>query len=143
VPEPAFSRLMIPADVHGALVAQARAEAPLECCGLLAGRVLRNDGIVERRYPLLNEAASTVEFVSDARSMFDAMRDIDRRDLDVLAVYHSHPTTPPLPSKTDLERSYSPAVVNVIISLQKEPPEMRGWWLREDGYLPAAIEILS
>jgi proteasome lid subunit RPN8/RPN11 len=129
----------VPADVLAALIAQAKAEAPLECCGLLAGRIVDGVAVAEMRYSLVNDAASPVEFVSEARSLFNAVRDIDRRGLRLLAVYHSHPTSRPVPSKTDLERNYSPDVVNIIVSLQTEPAEVRGWWLREDGYAEATI----
>jgi len=141
VPEHPFHRLIVPPDLLAAIVEQAMAEAPLECCGLLAGRVRDEAGLVEVRYPLLNEAASPVEFVSEARGTFNAMRDLDRRGLIVLAVYHSHPSTPPVPSKTDLERNYSPAVVNLIVSLQTDPPSVRAWWLSADGY--AAAEFVT
>ena len=40
-------RLLVPADIHRALLEQARAEAPNECCGLLAG-TLGNDGAIGR-----------------------------------------------------------------------------------------------
>jgi proteasome lid subunit RPN8/RPN11 len=136
-----FCRLIVDADVLAAVIEQARSEAPLECCGLLAGRVASAAGVVEVRYPLVNEAASPVEFVSAARGMFDAVRDIDQRGLTVLAVYHSHPASPPVPSKTDLERNYSPDVVNIIISLQTEPPEVKGWWLRDAEFEPALLEV--
>jgi proteasome lid subunit RPN8/RPN11 len=129
----------VPPELYAAMIGQARAEAPLECCGLLAGRVHRGVAFVEVRYPLANEAASPVEFVSGARGMFDATRDIDRRGLRVLAVYHSHPASPPVPSKTDLARSYSPDVVNVIVSLQADPPVVRGWWLQDDRYAEAEL----
>ena len=51
------------------------------------------------------------------------------RDLQVLAVYHSHPTSEAVPSRTDLERNYSPEVVNLIVSLQTTEAVVRGWWL--------------
>jgi proteasome lid subunit RPN8/RPN11 len=59
----------------------------------------------------------------------------------VLAVYHSHPTSAPIPSRTDLERNYSPDVVNLIISLSGSEPETRAWWLSEADYCPAEWEI--
>jgi [CysO sulfur-carrier protein]-S-L-cysteine hydrolase len=139
VAEHRFGQLILPPDLHATVLARARAEAPLECCGFLAGRIHQNAGMVERCYPLINAAASPVEFISDARSTFDAMGDMDQRGLEVLAVYHSHPTTPPVPSKTDLERNYSPDVVNVIVSLQTDPPLLRGWWLRDAGFEEAEI----
>src|SRR5262245_4648195 len=116
------------------MFAQARAELPNECCGLLAGTV-NPDGVAEvtRRYPLTNAGASPVEYVSDAREMFDAERDMRQRGIHVLAVYHSHPTTDALPSKTDRERNYSSQVVNLIVSLKGDAPTLRGWWLTADS----------
>jgi proteasome lid subunit RPN8/RPN11 len=131
----------VPPQLYAAVIGQAQAEAPLECCGLLAGRVRDGVGAVEVRYPLVNEAASPVEFVSEGRGMFDATRDIDRRGLQMLAVYHSHPASPPVPSKTDLARSYSPDVVNVIVSLRSDPPVVRAWWLWDGQYAEAEILI--
>lgn len=141
MPRPAFRCLSVPTGVHAAMIEHALGEAPLECCGLLAGRIRGEAGVVEMRYPLVNEAASPVEFVSESRGMFDAMRDVDRRQLRVLAVYHSHPASPPVPSRTDLERSYSPDVVNVIVSLRHDPPEVRAWWLCGERYSEAEMLV--
>src|SRR6185369_7134750 len=102
------------------MVAQAREEFPNECCGLLAGRTEGDRGLVSRRFPLINAAASPRLFESEPKSMFRAYREIELEGLQLLAVYHSHPTSAPVPSKTDLERSYSPEVMCVIISLAEE-----------------------
>jgi proteasome lid subunit RPN8/RPN11 len=131
------------------MVAQAEAAKPLECCGLLAG-VLQSPadgsaesphGLVRRRYPLVNAAASPVLFESEPRSMLDAVRDIDRQGLEILAVYHSHPTSAPIPSRTDLERNFSPDVINLIVSLAEDPPTMRGWWLSETEFREAEFVV--
>jgi len=119
------------------MLEQARAELPNECCGLLAGTVEGGVGRVVERYALVNELASPVEFVSEARSHFAADKDMRRQGLDVLAVYHSHPTTAPVPSRKDLARNYSEAVVNLIISLVGPEPVVRGWWLTETDYREA------
>lgn len=136
-----FQRLNIPQCVYEGMVWHALAERPLECCGFLAG-VIGADGIAEARlrYPLLNATASPIEFESEPRTLFSALRDIRRQDLEVLAVYHSHPTSAPLPSRKDLERNWSSAVVNLIVSLTTTPPTVRGWWLTVDAYRAAIIE---
>ena len=134
-------RLQLPRPVLDEMLEHARAELPNECVGLLAGRL--EDGAggrvgrVERRYPLVNAAASPTEYLSDGRSMFNAVKDMGRHNLDVLAVYHSHPTSAPVPSRRDLERNYSPEVVNFIISLKGTDPEVRGWWLTDRDYREA------
>lgn len=130
-----FQVLHIPRSVYEGMLWQARAESPLECCGLLAGMV-RADGVgeVRLRYPLLNAAASPVEFESEPRSHFSADRDIRRQGLEVLAVYHSHPTSEPIPSRKDLERSWGAEVVNLIVSLSSTAPRVRAWWLSAETY---------
>jgi [CysO sulfur-carrier protein]-S-L-cysteine hydrolase len=140
-----FARLLIPRTIYAEMLSQAAAEAPLECCGLLAGPpvVASEDRKVARRYPLTNALASGTEYESDPRSMFDAMKDMRRNGWEVLAVYHSHPTSPPIPSRKDLERNYSEQVVNLIISLQQTQPEVRGWWLTAAESREAGWEITA
>jgi proteasome lid subunit RPN8/RPN11 len=135
-------RLLLPRPILTDMLAQAQAELPLECCGLLAGTVdADGTGLVQVRYPLGNVAASPVEYLSDGRGMFAAWRDWTARGLDELAVYHSHPTSPPVPSRKDLAMNYSPDVVNFIISLATTPPLVRGWWLTADSYREAEWSV--
>jgi proteasome lid subunit RPN8/RPN11 len=137
-------RLQIPRQLYENMIAQARAELPNECCGLLAGHSLPDQELARavEAFPLVNAAASPVEFLSEPHSMFEAERAMRRLGLDLLAVYHSHPTSHPIPSRTDLARNYSESVINLIISLQSEPPEVRGWWLTAEEYREADWEIL-
>ena len=134
-------RLSIPRALYEEMVAQALREAPNECCGLFAGVVREGTAFAERIYPLVNAAASPVLYESDARSMLDAYRDMTARGLDVVAVYHSHPTSPPVPSRTDLELNYSEEVVNLIVSLAEAEPLVRGWWLTATDYKEAGWEV--
>ena len=124
------------------MVAQALAEQPLECCGLLAGLVREGVGTVTRRYPLVNAAASPREFLSDDRGMLDADRDMRGRGLELLAVYHSHPMSPPVPSRTDLARHWMEDVVCVIVSLAASPPEVRAWRLTDTEYREAEWDVV-
>jgi proteasome lid subunit RPN8/RPN11 len=89
--------VVIPAEVRSALVEHAEAELPNEACGLLA---LRN-GVAERYVPCINEEPSPFRFKlkpSDPNIPFD----LEDAGYD-LAVFHSHVSTPPRPSRTDVE----------------------------------------
>jgi proteasome lid subunit RPN8/RPN11 len=130
--------------LYEAMVAQAKTESPLECCGLLAGtRSTDGTALVTARYPLINAAASPVLYESDPRSMLDACRDLDRRGLEILAVYHSHPTSAPIPSKTDRERNFSEDVLNLIITLTTDPPTVRAWWLTADEHREGELVLVD
>ncbi len=130
-------RLLVPRTVLEDLIAQAVAEQPNECCGLLAGVRDGAVGRVLRRYPLVNALASPREFLSDGRSMLDADKDMRSHGLDLLAVYHSHPTSHAVPSRTDLEHHGMEEVVCLIVSPATDPPTVRGWWLTETDYREA------
>jgi len=125
------------------MVRHAQSELPNECCGLLAGV---GDGATlraEKQFALVNEAASPIEYRSEPRSMLQADREMRALKLEIVAVYHSHPTSAPIPSRTDLARNYMPDVVQFIISLKDAEPLMRGWWLLEDRFEEAEWRILE
>jgi proteasome lid subunit RPN8/RPN11 len=102
------------------MIAQARADAPLETCGLLAGR----DGRVTRVLPVPNILRSRVAYRMDGQEFLDAMAACD---FEPLAIYHSHPQGPPVPSPTDVAESYYPDSIYVIISLAQAPPSVQAF----------------
>ena len=86
---------MIPADVRSELEAHARDESPNEACGLV---VLKN-GVAERYVRGRNAAASPYRFELDVDPDTWFLED----DGYELAVFHSHVSSPPRPSRTDVE----------------------------------------
>src|SRR5262249_10414019 len=122
----------------------ARAELPLECCGLLAGTLTGDEARVTARYGLVNEAASAMRDESERRSLFAAANDRRRRELGMLAIYHSHPTSEPVPSRTDLANNhYGDDVMHLIVGLMTEPPTVRAWWLLADTFAEAQWELVE
>jgi [CysO sulfur-carrier protein]-S-L-cysteine hydrolase len=137
-------RLLIPRPILAAMLAQAAAELPNECCGLLGGAPTPDGHLRARSFhPLVNAAASPTAYESEPRGMFRAMRELRSSGMDVVAVYHSHPSSPPVPSRHDLALSWGEGVVNLIISLQSAQPEVRGWWLKATDYLEADWECVE
>ena len=136
-------RLILPRQLYIDMLAHAQAERPNECCGLLAGVIDAGVMHVVKRHVLVNEAASPIEYRSEPRSMFAAVKAMRIDGHEMLAIYHSHPTSTPIPSPTDLERSLSPDLVNFIISLEGPAPVLRGWWLTETAFEEAAWEIVE
>lgn len=125
--------LLIPHELHNALLAQALAELPNECCGLLAGTLAHDAAFVTARFPLINDAADAVrEYSGEPKSIFAAHRAMREQDLVELAVYHSHPTSPAVPSRKDrADNAYGDSLMHLIISLHTGQPELRAWWLGE------------
>ncbi len=108
------------------LTAHAAAEHPLECCGLLAGHATAEVYTVTTRIPLTNHLNREDEFESDPVEMLKAQRGMRQAGLDWLAVYHSHPAAPAVPSRKDRTRSIGVNVACVIVGPHED---VRAWWL--------------
>jgi proteasome lid subunit RPN8/RPN11 len=87
--------VVVPAAVLRELEEHARAEEPNEACGIV---VLR-DGVAERYVRGRNAAASPYRFELDVDPETWFLED----DGYELAVFHSHVSSPPRPSRTDVE----------------------------------------
>jgi proteasome lid subunit RPN8/RPN11 len=136
-------RLQIPQGIYEEMLNHARAEAPNECVGFLAGSP---DGLVSTRLPLVNALADPRRFLSEPRSLFEAERHRQRLGLELLAVYHSHPTGPATPSRIDTDPGVNywlgMDVVSVIVSLQPPRSEVRAFWLHPHRFEPAEMIVL-
>jgi proteasome lid subunit RPN8/RPN11 len=128
--------LSLPKSIADEIIAHARRETPHECCGFLAGK----NGTATHRFPLMNVADTPqTRFESSPGSTFVAMKEMRQLGVELLAVYHSHPLTPPIPSVTDRNLNYSSPVANVIVSLATEPPTLRGWRIDGDQVVEIGI----
>jgi proteasome lid subunit RPN8/RPN11 len=87
--------VVIPAEVRSALVEHAEAEKPNEACGLIALR----GGVAERYIRGRNGAESPYRFELEIDPEAWFLEDEGYE----LAVFHSHPASPPRPSRTDVE----------------------------------------
>lgn len=127
------------------LVAQARADAPYETCGMLGGR----EGRAFQIYPIPNIAPNRIKnYYMDGAAQIAAMQDMDARGYDILAIYHSHPASPPYPSPTDVRDAFDPdlgeprypGTVYLLISLMDpDAPIVRAF--RLDGPTVTELEL--
>jgi proteasome lid subunit RPN8/RPN11 len=136
-------RLLLPRQLYDGIVRQARAAWPNECCGFLYGLIEGAAVRAVERYPLTNIAGSPSRYEADARELFLAERHRRTSGLEAVAIYHSHPTSAPIPSRTDRERNMcGEAVVHLILSLQSSQPELRAWRLREHDQIEVPWELV-
>jgi proteasome lid subunit RPN8/RPN11 len=120
------------------MLQHARRQAPLECCGLLAGTAGRIVSIVEAR----NELESPVAYRVDSRDHFAALRQARLSGLSIVGGFHSHPRTAPVPSETDRAEAW-PAFLYVIVSLAAAYAAcpIRAW--RLDGGNFAEVSLVT
>ena len=118
------------------LITYADTHAPLEACGVLAGKAMR----AEKMIGVLNQAQSPVRFVMDPYEQLHAFDWIDSHGLDLVGIFHSHPTGPETASPTDiLEAAY--AVVHVILSYNGTQWQARGFWIENGKASAVTLQI--
>ncbi len=123
------------------IVAQAAASPDEEVCGLLFGRVLPsqplNQPMIDEIVLIDNVAAdratryemNPVQFVNAYASAAAAGREL-------LAIYHSHVSSPPIPSETDVAEAQYPDAVYLIVRLIGGEARFAAWSI-------TAAEVLS
>jgi proteasome lid subunit RPN8/RPN11 len=123
--------------------------SPLEACGLLAGK----DGMVKEVFLIANEAESRVKFRMDPIEQLHAFDQIEAAGLDLLGIFHSHPSGPEYISTTDMaEAAYQ--VVQIIWSPSgkkstgsaRQPQQgwqALGFWVENGKYVEVTLQITS
>jgi [CysO sulfur-carrier protein]-S-L-cysteine hydrolase len=123
--------LRVKRDQVEQIIAQARAESPNECCGMLAGR----GEVVEEVFPGRNNDRSPKTYLMDPEDQLRAFRTMDQRGWELVGIYHSHPQTEAVPSRTDRQRALDrdgnalfPDAHYVIVSLRDAAqPQVRAF----------------
>jgi [CysO sulfur-carrier protein]-S-L-cysteine hydrolase len=110
------------------LVAHARANAPIECCGMIGGV----NGRATTIYRARNAEASPLRYSLDPQDQFRIMSEIEKGEEELIAIYHSHTGSPAYPSQTDVNLAFYPDAVYVIVSLEDpDEPSIRAFWIKE------------
>jgi proteasome lid subunit RPN8/RPN11 len=119
------------------LIAHARAEAPNECCGVIAVA----NGQATSVYPMKNLKASPLAFEVDGRELLRIDAEIEDAGWELGAIYHSHTRTAPYPSQTDLNfAAHWPGVEWVILGLANGEPEIRSYLIDGGEVSEVAVE---
>jgi proteasome lid subunit RPN8/RPN11 len=122
--------VVIPGEIRRALEEHAREEAPNEACGL----VLLRAGRAERYERGRNALGSPYRFELDIDPEVWFLEDEGYE----LAVFHSHPASPPRPSRTDVERiglwEGRPSLI-----LRLDTGELAAWRIRDGQVEPEQL----
>lgn len=112
--------------------------APLESCGLLAGK---NDH-VERVIFIQNQAQSRVRFVMEPYEQLQAFDWIESNAFELVGIFHSHPAGPEGASPTDIaEAAYE--VVHLIWSRHQNDWQVRGFWIENGTATEVQLQMIE
>jgi proteasome lid subunit RPN8/RPN11 len=128
--------LILPNEQLQIMIDHVNTHAPLEACGLLAGV----DSTVRKIFLVQNQARSAVRFVMNPMEQLNAFAWIESHGMDLLGIFHSHPSGPETVSPTDVaEAAY--AVAHVILARKDNIWRARGFWIKDNDYKEIELQI--
>jgi proteasome lid subunit RPN8/RPN11 len=127
----------IPRTLWNEIVAHARADAPNECCGMIAAR----DGVAVAVHRARNAAASPLRYEMDGMEQYRIQTAIEDAGLELGAIYHSHTRSAPEPSQTDVNLAFYPEALYVIVGVAGDEPDVRAWRIVDGAVSEAALEV--
>jgi proteasome lid subunit RPN8/RPN11 len=129
--------MRISRQLYDQMVDHARADAPNECCGMIASR----DGEAVEVYTAVNAAASPLRYEIDGAEQYRIQMAIDDAQLDLGAIYHSHTRTAPYPSQTDINLAFYPEALYVIVGLADGEADVRAYEIRDGQVADAELRV--
>ncbi len=119
----------LPEGMKSAIIDHARREHPRECCGVIIGKGAHPNRILEMK----NVAEGNRFYEIDPTQLIELEFEIlPAEDLELLAIYHSHPESVAFPSATDIELAFWSEAVYLICSLEmSQHPYVRGFRIRD------------
>ena len=130
--------LKIPSNISSAMLEHAKADFPLECCGILGG----NGDKISHIYCMSNIDKSKITYLMDPAEQVRVFKEMRSLGIELKAIYHSHPNHPALPSHTDVELAFYPEAVYIIISINdKKETEIGSFNIMDKKITTADIDI--
>jgi proteasome lid subunit RPN8/RPN11 len=117
--------LELRADLAEAVIGHARAELPNEACGLLSGAA----GRVTTFHPARNALGSPRRFDLHPEDLVRLMFDMEAAGEELVAIFHSHPRSPAVPSPTDVRGAEYPVPYLIASFEATSEPVLRAWWI--------------
>jgi proteasome lid subunit RPN8/RPN11 len=135
--EPGAVRL--PSALMRRLLDHAVRELPNEACALLGGDSVTRT--IRTVHAARNSMASPYRYEVDPRDLVDIVHRIEREGDDLVAIFHSHPGGPAVPSPTDVRDARYP-VIHLLASMSGGDERLRAWTIGAGGQseVPVVIE---
>ncbi len=132
--------LKLPRHIVNQILAHAQSAPEAEVCGLIGAR----NGSASHCYPVINDAAEpSHRYQMNPANQIDAMRQMRERDESLLAIYHSHPHAPALPSATDIDEAAYREAAYLIVSLDTTGVlEMQAFRIQQQQSIPLELELI-
>lgn len=132
-------RLIISQSQVDKLIAEAEKQTPNEACGLIAGE----NGMAKIIFPLTNISENPFTFLMEPGEQISTLFRIEELGLELAAIFHSHPHSPPIPSPTDIMESHYPDIPYIIIGKEDGEWALKVFLINNQIYDELDLIIIS
>lgn len=94
-------QVRLPRNYFDSLLKHAKENEPNESCAILLGQKDDNQFLIRDIFPTKNTEKSPVNFTISSNDLIEAYKYAERNNLEVIAIFHSHPISNAYPSLTD------------------------------------------
>ncbi len=115
--------LAIPKDLFLDMIEHCKSELPYETCGLFSG----NGENVQSRWEFNNSFKQRHRYFIAKEIVQEALTKISDKQEEVLVIYHTHPTTDPVPTYIDMKNHPDPNVIMMIVSFRLSEPRVKAY----------------
>jgi proteasome lid subunit RPN8/RPN11 len=108
------SELVLPRKLVNQILTHAQQHEHTEACGLISA----SGGTPAHYYAVRNIASDpSTRFEMEPKQQIAAMKHMREQGEELMAIVHSHPMSPPVPSASDMQQTGYPDAFYIIVSL--------------------------
>ncbi len=123
-------KIIIPQSLYDQMIEHGKVTLPYEACGMFSG----NNQKIKSCWPLENESKSDRRFFVSKKVVEETIQKAKELDEQILAIYHTHPSTAPIPSIDDIKYHVDHDVKMVIISYKTKSAITKWYRIMDSTY---------
>lgn len=129
--------LTLPRELYQELVLDATKQLSNEACGISSG----NGETISSLYILSNKENTPTRFYVDEYTVTKTLQAISNKGEEPIAIYHSHPTSRPRPSQTDIRHHPDEKIKMIILSLKETPYSISCFTISDNTFKAYLLQL--
>lgn len=126
-------------EVYDEMITYCQSALPNESCGLLSNINLIGSSI----WRIKNESINPNRFYMPAESIKHAVENIEKKGEKLSGIFHSHPSTPAIPSSHDIKNNPYANLAYLIVSFYKGKVDVGCFMMNGKTVIPLKLIIID
>jgi proteasome lid subunit RPN8/RPN11 len=131
------AKLIIDESLLDCIAQHGKRQYPHEACGIILGKVEENENeivfISNEVKEAKNLSDNPIRFILDPLDFIRIQDEADKKNLEIIGIYHTHPDHPPIASQYDLEAAVDGLFYLIMSIINGQKGDFMGWFLDFEG----------